>query len=331
MVVKASLEGREENGAPVNIPGVGEQIPDQSVVGTRRKARISIDWRYKRGRYGDGTTYRLRKPVITYQVKGYNRRKFLTSLRMTPPVIGPGLLEAIPDEVILEWSDPLDLDGDGISGKPNYVPNLNTNEFEIGRFGFRASHPTTEQQTVAALFHDIGIATNIIPDETNIPELTPTLLNELVLYQKLAGVPRARNQNDPDVLEGKALFQEIGCDSCHRMTMTTGEYEDPELSNQTFHPFTDLLLHDMGRGLKDKRDEFSATGSEWRTTPLWGLGFVETYIAAGGKAVYLHDGRAETIEEAILWHAGEALAARNAFRNLSKAQRDALLAFLKSL
>lgn len=332
MVVKASLQGRQENGAPVDVPGLGEQIPDQSTAGSKRKARMSMDWRYIKKRYPDGTQYELRKPKLSYKLNGSNRRRILTSLRMTPPVIGPGLLEAIPDEVILEMSDPFDLDGDGISGHPNYVPNFSTNTFEIGRFGFRASHPTTEQQTVAALFHDIGISTDIIPDESNVAELSSTLLEELVLYQKLAGVPRARNQNDPKVIEGKALFQEIGCNKCHRMTMTTGDYEDPELSYQTFHPFTDLLLHDMGAGLADRRAEFSASGSEWRTTPLWGLGFAAEVIGRGrGRAVYLHDGRARSIEEAILWHGGEGGASRKAFRKLKKAQRSALIAFLRSL
>jgi CxxC motif-containing protein (DUF1111 family) len=329
MVVKSSLSGLQENGAPIDVPGMGEQLLDQSIAGSPRKARITLDWRFIDGKYPDGRKYKLRRPVLRFTIDGSSRRKVLTSLRMTPAVIGPGLLEAIPDDVILEFSDPQDANGDGISGHPNYVPNLKTQEFEIGRFGFRASHPTTEQQTVAALFHDIGIATSIIPDETNVPEFNDSDLEQLVVYQKLAGVPRARNQDDPKVQEGKQLFQEVGCDDCHRMTMRTEEHEDPELSNQEFHPFTDLLLHDMGPGLSDRRAEFSATGSEWKTTPLWGLGYVNELL--GGTATFLHDGRARTVEEAILWHSGEANTARQAFRKLSRKQRQALIAFLKSL
>jgi CxxC motif-containing protein (DUF1111 family) len=328
MVVKISLRGLNSDGSPKNVPGIGEQLQDQSVQGAR-KTRIELLWTLVNGEYADGTKYRLRRPRLNYTIDGMSRRKLITSLRMTPPVIGPGLLEAVSDETILEYSDPDDLNGDGISGHPNYVPDLKNGGLKIGRFGFRASHIDVEQQSAAALINDIGITNPILFTEGKTPEFTLEDLDLMVIYQKLAGVPPARDQENAQVINGKALFQSIGCDSCHRMTLTTGTYIDPELSNQTFHPFTDLLLHDMGTGLADKRAEFSATGREWKTAPLWGLGF--TAQIAKGKAFYLHDGRARTIEEAILWHGGEALSSQERFKALSKSERDDLLLFLKSL
>ena len=328
MVVKISLPGLLANGAPRNVPGVGEQLLDHNVRGAP-KVEVNLSWKELSGAYPDGTKYKLRRPILDYRIRGMNRRKLRTSLRMTPMVIGPGLIEAIPDQRILEYSDPDDADGDGISGHPNYVPSRRTGTMEIGRFGFRGSHPTVEQQSCGALVNDIGITNPIFFDSNAAPEFTEDQLTLLTLYQTLAGVPPASNQDDSRVIAGKSLFQSIGCNKCHRMTMNTDSYKDPELSNQEFHPFTDLLLHDMGSGLADKRDEFSAKGSEWRTSALWGLGFSRRL--AGGKTVYLHDGRARTIEEAILWHGGESEQSRDQFMQLPKDQRDDLLAFLDSL
>lgn len=328
MVVKISLPGLEANGAPRNVPGVGEQLRDHAIAGTP-KAEITLHWKDVHGSYPDGTKYTLRRPNLIYRIKGMSRRKLFTSLRMAPPVIGPGLLQAIPDSKILEMSDAADLDGDGISGHPNFVPNVRTGGLSIGRFGFRASHPTAEQQSSAALYNDIGITNPLFFDPDKPAEFTESQLTLLTIYQTIAGVPRAQTQDDSRVISGKAIFQTIGCDKCHRMTMTTGDYADPELSNQEFHPFTDLLLHDMGHGLADKRAEFSATGAEWKTTPLWGLGFSRRL--AKGRAVFLHDGRARSIREAILWHGGEAAGSRNRFKALSRSERSDLIAFLDSL
>ncbi len=328
MVLKVSLKGLKKDGSPRDVPGIGEQILDQSVRGAR-KASVTLEWKSVKGKYPDGTTYTLRRPLVNFIIEDMNRRGLVSSLRMTPPVIGPGLLEAIPDSVILENNDPDDVNGDGISGHPNYVLDAVTGEYAIGRFGFRGSHTTVEQQTAAALFHDIGITTRIIPGRNKQIEFDDESLTLLTAYQKLAGVPRAKNQEAERVIAGKELFKTIGCDACHRMTMTTGNYADPELSNQEFHPFTDLLLHDMGTGLADKRAEFSASGREWRTTPLWGLGFAAEL--RGGKVVYLHDGRARTVEEAILWHGGEAAGAQDRFKNLAADERAKLIEFLNSL
>jgi CxxC motif-containing protein (DUF1111 family) len=248
---------------------------------------------------------------------------------MSPQLIGMGLLEAIPESTILALSDPRDLNGDGISGRPMYVPNRSNGLFELGRFGFKGAHPTLAQQSAAAAFNDIGVTNQLFPGDDGSKELTDDELNRLLVYQQIAGVPIARNQADPQVIRGKELFQAIGCADCHRMSLDTGNSDVPELANQRIHPFTDLLLHDMGPGLADKRAEYSASGREWRTTPLWGIGFSATLSSIRPR--YLHDGRARTLAEAILWHDGEARRSRTNFKALPRADREALIQFLKSL
>ncbi len=328
MVIKVSLAGRDSGGAPRNVPGVGEQLQDHE-VGGGNLYRVKLRWKEVDGFYPDGTRYHLRRPNLDFSIPGVAGRRVRSSLRMTPIVIGPGLLEAVPEAAILAMSDPFDVNHDGISGKPQYVPDRRHDTFAVGRYGFKASHPTVEQQTAAAAAHDIGLTNVLFPAMGSAPELSEADLRLLVVYQMLAGVPYARAQEDPRVQAGKNLFQRIGCDGCHLMTMVTGGHEFVELRNQVIHPFTDLLLHDMGRGLADKRAEFSSSGSEWRTTPLWGLGYSRRISKV--QARFLHDGRARTIEEAILWHGGEASASRREFIRLSKEQRQQLLAFLDSL
>lgn len=328
MLIKVSLKGLNPDGSPRDVPGVGEQLQDHTISG-KSKFNIKLKWLPVKGKYPDGTKYTLRKPDLTFDIPKINKRKVVSSLRMSPPVIGQGLLEAVPDETILAMADPDDADGDGISGRVNMVPNRETNTLAIGRFGFRASHPTVRQQSAAAFVHDMGVSNDIFKDGAEVPELPTIELDRVEFYLQVAGVPQAADQSDPDVIAGKGLFQTVGCDGCHKMTLTTGDSPIPELSRQEFHPFTDLLLHFMGKGLADKRDEFSALGSEWKTTPLWGLGLTE--VLSKAKPGFLHDGRARTIEEAILWHDGEAFRTREAFKALPKAQRDQLIRFLRSL
>ena len=226
-------------------------------------------------------------------------------------------------------SDPDDSNGDGISGRPQYIPDRINGGLALGRFGFRASHPTVKQQSAAAAFGDMGVTNSIFTDETGSQELSEEDLDDLSLYQELAGVPIARDQSDPEVQRGAELFTSVGCADCHVTTFTTVNTVHPELNGQLIHPFTDLLLHDMGPELSDGRNEFSASGSEWRTTPLWGGGFFKS--VSGVKQKLLHDGRARSIEEAILWHGGEGETSTNNFKNLPKADRDALLRFLDSI
>ncbi len=329
MVVRVSMRRNNSDGTQRVVPGVGFQLLDHDISG-RTRHNLQLRWRTVRGRYPDGTRYVLRRPKLTFTVRRVNTRRIAHSLRMTPAVIGTGLLDSIPEETLQSWQDPEDRDGDGISGRINIVPDHRTNADASGRFGFKASQPTVEQQSLAALFFDMGVSNSLFGDRKRGSEFPEDqLLLPLVFYQRLAGVPAPSDQTAPGVAEGFSLFQQIGCTACHKINVSTGANADPELSNQIFHPFTDVLLHNMGRGLADNRREFSAAGREWRTSALWGLGFSKSLSKV--RARFLHDGRARSIEEAILWHGGEALASATRFKELHRDQRAAVLAFLGSL
>ena len=327
MMIKVALRERNADGSAKGVPGIGQQLQNHTVSGGER-FDVSLRWLKVRGSYPDGKRYTLRRPRLTFRAKGFTQRKLRSSLRMSPILIGSGLLESVPESVVLEREDATDVDGDGISGRANYVPSR-TDQKALGRFGFKATHPTVKQQSAAALFFDMGVTTKLFSGKGGHVELPDDELDRLVVYQTLAGVPQSRNQIAPEVVAGKSLFFSAGCESCHRINLRTESSSAPELDGQTIHPFTDLLLHDMGPGLADNHPEFLARGPEWRTAPLWGLGFSGTVSAVRPR--YLHDGRARSIEEAILWHGGEALASRNYFMALPLSERQKLLAFLSSL
>lgn len=328
MVIRIKPPGTLGDGSAPPVPRFGSQILDQKVGAPIKKA-VRLSWVPVTGRYGDGSSYSLRKPKLTFPASLKLPKKTTVSLRMSPPLIGMGLLEAISATELVGLSDPRDLDGDGISGRVNWVRDHESGGYSVGRFGFKGTLPTVVQQSASALYHDMQITNSMFAEPGEAPEATDLDLHSLSIYLRLAGVPKAQDQENTVVVDGQKLFSQIGCAKCHRPTYTTGSHSDPELSNQTIHPFTDLLLHDMGPGLADGWAEFSAGGREWRTTPLWGLGFSRQL--ANGKAVYLHDGRARSVEEAILWHGGEGASSQREFKKLSRIQRQALLAFLNSL
>ena len=328
VIIKIKGPGLRGDGSAPPVPKFGSQILDQK-VGTPIKKTVKLSWTSVEGRYLDGTTYTLRKPKLAFPTALKPPRGATVSLRMSPPLIGMGLLEAVSSSDVVGMSDAQDKDGDGVSGRVNWVKDHAIGGYAVGRFGFKGNLPTVEQQSASALYHDMQITNPIFREEDGEVEATAQDLHSLAVYLKLAGVPKARNQTLPSVAQGRSLFLQIGCNKCHRTTLITGTHPDAELSGQTIHPFTDLLLHDMGKGLADGWSEFSAGGREWRTTPLWGLGFSRGL--ANGKALYLHDGRARTVEEAILWHGGEATAAQRAFKGLTRVQRQALIDFLHSL
>lgn len=327
MVVKVALPGKNSDGTPKDVPGVGGQIQDHSTSGDS-DFPIWLTWQSVTGKFPDGTPYKLRKPNLRFRVPGYNQTRLRHTLLMVPPVIGPGLLEAVPDASIQALEDPKDSNKDGISGRINWVTNRKSGQAAIGRFGFKAGHPTLEQFSSAALFNDMGISNRIFADSEGNLEISDADMELLVVYQALAGVPFARNQEDSTVQRGKRIFQDIGCNSCHVMTLQTGDVGD-ERTNQTIHPFTDLLLHDMGPDLASTRGDGQASGREWRTTPLWGLGFAKTLSNVAIR--YLHDGRARSIQEAIIWHGGESKKSKEKFLKLKKSDRSALIKFLESL
>ncbi len=264
----------------------------------------------------------------------------LVSPRIAPPVFGLGLIEAIALNDIIAYADPLDANADGISGKVNMVWDFELNTKVLGRFGWKASQPTLLQQTAAAYQNDMGITNPLFTSETcegqiqcdslgDDPEVDLKILLAATFYPQSLAVPARRNVEYKNVMDGKILFASLGCNNCHRPTYTTGVHrEHAFLSNQKIFPYTDLLLHDMGEGLADHRSDYLANGNEWRTPPLWGIGLTYT---VGGHQNYLHDGRARSLEEAIMWHGGEGQASKNAFRNLTNEERQDVIAFLESL
>ena len=328
MIIKVKRRGLLGDGSAPEVPGIGGQVLDQT-VGAPIKRTVKVTWEPVPGRYKDGTPYTLRKPTIVLPKAYKVPRGAALSLRMSPPLIGMGLLEAVQDSLIVRSSDARDANGDGISGRVNWVRDRVKGGYSVGKFGLKGNHPTVLQQSASALYHDMQIENPIFQEKDGIQEATDQDLHSLAIYLRLAGVPKARSQNEPSVLAGKDIFKQLRCDACHTMTMVTGVHPDPELSNQTIHPFTDLLLHDMGPRLSDGWNEYSAGPQEWRTTPLWGLGF--SAQLAKRRAFYLHDGRARTIEEAILWHGGEAAASQKAFTALPAVKRRRLIDFLNSL
>lgn len=325
-------------------PQYGDQLQNFALNGFTPEVDISVWYEYQEYFYPDGSRYTLRTPYYDFSNEQFGSlSSLLKSPRIAQQLIGLGLLEAIPEASILAHADISDSDGDGISGKPNYVTNKIDGQASLGRFGWKANQPNIAQQTAAAFNGDIGITSSIFssgpftdnqsiyqtaPNGGN-PEISNLNLDKVVLYTTLLSVPARRNYDKPEVIEGKQLFTEAGCANCHVPTYLTGTHPKFSiLNNQKIYPYSDLLLHDMGSALADGRPDFEANGNEWRTPPLWGLGLVET---VSGSLNLMHDGRARSFEEAILWHGGEAENAKNQFKNLSKNQREALIQFLYSL
>ena len=325
-------------------PVYGDQIQDRAILGIEPEASVRTIYTEETGTYPDGATYRLRRPVHELDGLAYGDVSIETVLspRLAPPVFGAGLLEAISEDDVIAGADPEDSDGDGISGRPNRILEVTSAETSLGRFGWKANVPTVEQQVAAAFIGDIGITSPLFPEDNctptqvecagaingGSPEITQKLFDQVVFYNRTLAVPARRNLDEPGVVAGASLFEEAGCVSCHQPRHETGESDIEALANQVIYPFTDLLLHDMGPDLADDRPDGEASGSEWRTPPLWGIGLTET---VNGNLNFLHDGRARSLEEAILWHGGEAEESKKAFIGLSSGQRTELIEFLESL
>lgn len=333
-------------------PVYGTQLQPFAVAGLAPEGRLKLEYDYTRVELADGTQVELRKPVVRVIEPGYGDfdPALRHSFRIAPPMIGLGLLEQIPDARLETLADPDDSDGDGISGRINRVYDRSREALGIGRFGWKAGQPSLAQQNASALNNDIGIGNPIYPAASGNCttqqvgcvdhlhgntaqqgglEASPEMMRVLEFYTALIAVPAARDQALPEVERGRQLFTEIGCARCHTPSHRTSDNTAlPELARQRIFPYTDLLLHDMGPGLADEHSEFSASGPEWRTAPLWGLGLTER---VGGASYYLHDGRARSLLEAILWHGGEATAARNRVIQLAKTDRENLIRFLESL
>ena len=310
---------------------LGSVLQPQSTSGSPEGSATIASYTLINGQYGDGTPYQLRKP--TYSFSGPQPAFY--SARIAPPLVGLGLLEAISESDVLALEDPNDANGDGISGRANIVTDLETGQARLGRFGYKASNAIIAHHIASALNTDMGVTTSILPNPDGqssggTPELSDEDLDLMMRYVALLGVHARYNYDDAQVVQGETLFHALGCADCHISEFTTSEYHPlTELRGQTIRPYTDLLLHDMGPGLADNMGSDGAAGSEWRTAHLWSIGHTAG-VHQEGEA-YLHDGRARTLEEAILWHGGEAEASMKLFRNMSANDRAALIAFLQSL
>ena len=320
--------GNDAGGSPH--PTLGSALQPQSTSGPAEGSATLASYTTTSGQYGDSTPYSLQKPNYAFQ--GTTPTYF--SVRLAPQLVGLGLLEAVSENTIGTLADPNDVNLDGISGRVQSVSDPETGQLRLGRFGYKAVKARVRHQVAGALNNDMAVTTPVFPvldGETigGTPELNVADLDKMTRYVALLGVGARRDLSNSQALQGEQLFASAQCITCHTPTLATSAYYPmTELRNQTIHPYTDLLLHDMGAGLADNMGEGVATGSEWRTPPLWSIGL--TAGVSGGEA-YLHDGRARSLEEAILWHGGEGTASKEAFRTMSTVDRAALIRFLKSL
>ena len=330
-------------------PVYGGQFQDMAVPGVTPEGKVRVEYTPVPIRFKDGTEVELRKPVLQFTQLGYGPMHPDTrfSARVAPPMIGLGLLEAIPEEAILANAAAQAKENNGIKGRVNRVWDDELQKTVAGRFGWKAGQPNLNQQNVHAFSGDMGLTTSLRPfdDCTDAqtackqapngngpdgePEVSDNILRLVLFYTRNLAVPARRGVNDEQVLAGKNLFFQAGCQSCHTPKYTTAaNAAEPELANQVIRPYSDLLLHDMGDGLADHRSEFQASGRDWRTPPLWGIGLTQ---AVSGHTQFLHDGRARNLLEAVLWHGGEAQQAQQQVLSFNAEQRAALLAFLNSL
>ncbi|MEM7194812.1 MAG: di-heme oxidoredictase family protein [Pseudomonadota bacterium] len=355
-LIRLSMPGFTRNGHQLTPPGYGPQVSTLATEGIAPEAAVRVKWvEAETGTFPDGEPYSLRKPEILLSNLAYGElpEGTIAEMRMGPQVYGLGLLEAIPTSTMLAWADPEDSDGDGISGRVNRVWDLERGGKVIGKFGWKANSFDVRQQSAEAAFMDMGVnnplffgrhddqsqvyknTQNCEPEQTACIqavqgsdfEMTPAQLADVTAYLQLLAVVYRRDIDNPTNLLGEDLFHQANCSACHKSNITTGSHEISRLENQVIHPYTDLLLHDMGEGLSGRPD-FEATRTEWRTAPLWGIGKIEQ---VNGHTNFLHDGRARGLQEAILWHGGEAQASKEFYMNLEKDQRLAILSFLESL
>lgn len=356
LLLRLGRTGVHDAGAATRDPMYGEQLQTLAVtVGGAadamqrpvREGVVSVTYDDVEGSFADGATFVLRRPRWSAVELAYGTLDpaTRTSARIAPSVRGVGLLEAVADAAIVARADPDDRDGDGVSGRASRVRDAKTGAERLGRFGWKALQPSLQQQVASALRSDLGITSELYreqpcspaqtsclaaPDGGDPPadtEITPLLLDELTRFTATLALPARSAKRAAATTEGRALFHQLGCAACHVPSFETAPGAAPA-AGQTIWPYSDLLLHDMGPGLADEVGEGDASGAEWRTAPLWELGRA-TRDPAGTSL--LHDGRARSSEEAILWHGGEADPSRAAYRALPRAQRDALLAFLATL
>ena len=332
-------------------PIYGSQLSDFAIDGVLPEGKIDIEYDYYPVAFDNGKVINLSKPKFSISNLNYGElhSDIQISARIAQPIIGLGLIEGISVSDILANADPNDKNKDGISGKASTVKDEISNSIILGRFGWKAAQPSILQQTIDATYHDMGLSNTYSSRSNNCSEVQVAcksmvtgnsteydgveVSNEqidlMVFYQKHLSPPGRRNVDDPEVLKGKKIFFESGCGSCHVQKYTTSiDEKNPSLSEQLIWPYSDFLLHDMGKDLADNLNEYNAMGNEWRTPPLWGIGLTRT---VNGHENFLHDGRARNILEAILWHGGEAEESKKKILKLSLVGVEYLLKFIESL
>jgi CxxC motif-containing protein (DUF1111 family) len=345
LLVRLSVPGEDAHGGPLDEPSYGGQFNHHAILGVAAEGGAHVTYTEVPGTFADGTPYSLRAPTYSFTDLAFGPMAAgtMTSPRTANAMVGLGLLETLDEATIYAAVDEDDRDGDGISGRANVVWDPKAQASRLGRFGWKANQAGIEQQVSGAFLGDIGITSPLHLEQNcpaaqtecvaavggGDPEADQDTIDQVTYYSRLLAVPARRDFQVAEVLHGKQLFDDAGCVSCHTPKLVTGESAElPELAHQTIFPFTDLLLHDMGDELADGRPDFLATGNEWRTPPLWGLGLVRV---VNDHTYFLHDGRARDTTEAILWHGGEGTASREAFRTMTKDERAALVRFVESL
>ncbi len=351
LLLRLSVPGTGPQGGVVPEPTYGDQFDNAAIQGVRPEGRVTLRWQPRTGRFADGTPYTLRQPQYGFADLGYGpmARDVMLSPRVAPQMAGAGLLDAIPEAEILRNAAEQAARPGAVKGQVNRVWDVFAGESRIGRFGWKANVATLAHQTAGAFVGDMGITSSRFPQEACTPaqadclaaprggkggpEIDDTTFGHVVFYGASLAPAARRDVRDAQVLAGQRLFEQAQCSACHRPSYVTGpppfpEYASDKLAGQRIWPYTDLLLHDMGPGLADGRPDFLASGRQWKTPPLWGIGLIRD---VNGHQRLLHDGRARGVLEAVLWHGGEAQAAQQRVLKMTRAERAALVRFVESL
>ncbi len=357
LLIRLSIPGADGHGGPKHDPVYGDQFNNAGIQGVKPEGRVTVRYKTIQGRFADGTRYELLDPTYGFADLGYGpmHPEIMASPRIAPQIIGVGLLEAIAEaDILANAADQAAATGP-IKGVPNRVWDAPSGQMMLGRFGWKGNVATIAHQTGGAFLGDMGITSKHFANETCTftqkdclaapsgnssaalgqpgVEIDDKTFDDVVFYQATLAPPARRNPKDAQVVRGQALFAQAQCATCHRPSYVTKEGPFPHLtskalSGQRIWPYTDMLLHDMGERLADNRPDFGASGRQWKTPPLWGTGLIKD---VNGHTRLLHDGRARGVLEAVLWHGGEAEAAKDRVLKMNKAERDALVKFVESL
>lgn len=347
MLVRLSIPGSNSHGGPLPHPAYGDQLNEHGVPGVSGEGTAQVTYSEKTVLLNGGEKVALRMPILHFSDLAYGElpANIMTSTRIAPAIYGLGLLEAVSDSTILaQTTIPKPT---GIKGHVNRVWNVAQGKTVIGRFGWKANMPNLRQQIAGAFVGDMGLTSELFPTEncTSVqteckkspsagnPEVSNEQLDQTEFYHLALAAPKIRQASDENtqakLKHGANIFVKAQCSACHVPELKTGEYARlPALSNKTIHPYTDMLLHDMGEYLADKRPDYLANGREWRTPPLWGVGLAKKVEPNTG---FMHDGRARNLIEAILWHDGEGATSASIVKAMSSNDRAALLSFIESL